>query len=60
MPRPVPVVTEVFGPPSASPGGPAARWALPRVRLLVLTTARSCSWQLISPEFVEIERDLGR
>ena len=59
----VAVVTEVLGPPSEQIPGPepAARWALPNgSELQVLTTARSCSWQLTSPEFVEIERDLGR
>jgi hypothetical protein len=59
----VALVTGRLGEPSSrSPGKQAqVRWLLPNGAVFsVLDVGNSCSWGLRSPEFVQIEADLGR
>jgi hypothetical protein len=48
-------------PRSRTPGkDPSVEWDLPSGAALVVAAARSCFWELTSPKFVEIRRDLER
>lgn len=55
-------VTKLLGPPTErKPGARAAvRWLLPNGSALRIGLGLSCTWRVRSPEFVEIEADLGR
>ena len=55
-------VTDLLGPPTErTPGARAGvGWLLPNDSALRIDLGLSCTWSVRSPEFVQIEADLGR